>query len=79
MIHFDFLRIGTVGLLEDNGIDYETIKYLLVLVEGLNSCTWLEPTAAWMAAVIAEAVLRLCTAMGVPKFCTSGTTWPFKN
>lgn len=42
-------------------------EYLLVIVEDINACTWMEPAAACTAAVTAETLLRLCTAMGVPR------------
>ena len=66
--------MGDDVLDEDGGY-----RCILVMMDDISTCAWLEPTEACTARLTAQHLLTWCKTIGVPEVWVSGTASHFKN
>ena len=50
VVHFDYLYVGAIRLLGDDGLDEDgDYSYILVMMHGMSNSVWLKPTGACTA------------------------------
>ena len=50
VVHFDYLYVGAIRLLGDDGLDEDGgYSYILVMMDDVSNWVWLEPTGEFTA------------------------------
>ena len=80
VVHFAYLHVGASGPLEDFSEDEDGgYPYILVMMDDMRNCVWLEPTEACNARLTSQHLLTWCKIIGVPEVWVSDTASHFKN
>ena len=71
VLHFDYLSLGESDAIDTGGLVDGGYKHVLVLMDDVSRCVWLEEPVSCSMEVAARSVLKWCASFVVPKAFTS--------